>query len=129
MKLPTPFALTHTLVAALVGVALTGASAPQSPTLRVVAPAAGASFTGPDVTVRLEVDGAVLGGRARNGAHALLALDDLPPVKSYSPRFTFRGVSDGTHTLVVELRRAEGGEFDPPVRESVEFRVGAGGER
>jgi len=121
--------LSHTLLAAIAFLALTGAASPQSPTLTIVAPAEGDTVTGPDVTVRLEVDGAVLGGRARNGAHALLALDDLPPVKSYSPRFTFRGVSSGAHTLVVELRRSEGGEFDPPVRESVDFRVGAGGGR
>lgn len=103
------------------------ATAPaQSPEVTIVAPAEGATVAGPDLTVRLEVEGVVLGGRARNGAYALMTLDEMPPVKSYSSRFTFRGVSDGPHLLRVELRRAEGGTFDPPVVATASFRVGDG---
>lgn len=113
------------LVAALA--ALPAAVPAQSPEVRILAPAEGSTVAGPDLTVRLEVEGVVLGGRSRNGAYALMTLDDLPPVKSYSPRFTFRGVSDGEHRLRVELRRAEGGTFDPAVVATASFRVGGRG--
>ena len=102
---------------------LVAAASTQAPELRIVAPAEGATVMGPNVTVLLEVEGVVLGGRARNGAYALLTLDEMPPVKSYSPRFTFRGVAGGSHRLQVELRRAEGGTFDPPVKGSASFQV------
>lgn len=89
--------------------------------VRIVRPQADATVQGTEVTVELEVEGVVLGGRARNGAYALLTLDDLPPVKSFSRRFTFRGVEGGDHLLVVELRRADGTRFEPAASARVRF--------
>jgi hypothetical protein len=124
---PCPISPGKALLAVSLAAVLLSAAPTQAPDLRILAPADGATTQGPDVTVRLEVEGVELGGRSRNGAYALLTLDDLPPVKSYSPRFTFRGVGAGEHRLRVELQRAEGGAFDPPVVDSVVFRVtGAG---
>ncbi|NIR59150.1 MAG: hypothetical protein GWO02_06350, partial [Gammaproteobacteria bacterium] len=71
----------------------------------------------------LEATGVELGSRGRNGAHVLLFLDELPAMKSYAERFTFRGVAPGPHRLRAELRRADGAAFDPPVTAQVEFRV------
>jgi hypothetical protein len=115
------------LLTAVAAAALLAAAPAQSPALRILAPADGATVQGPDLTVRLEVEGVELGGRSRNGAYALMTLDELPPVKSYSPRFTFRGVDTGEHRLQVELRRAEGGAFDPPVVATAEFRIADSG--
>jgi hypothetical protein len=102
---------------------LIGATIVQAPALQVIEPTDGSTVRGSEITVRLQVEGVVLGGRTRNGAYALLTLDEMPPVKSYSPRFTFRGVPPGEHRLRVELRRAEGGEFDPPVLSEIQFTV------
>lgn len=89
--------------------------------VRIVLPQADATIQGTDLVVELEVDGVVLGGRARNCAYALLSLDDVPPVKSFSRRFTFRRVEPGSHRLSVELRRPDGTRFEPEARASVRF--------
>lgn len=109
------------LLAAALGAA-SAAGAKGQATLRIVRPAGEATVHGADVLVELAVEGAVLGGRARNGAYALLVLDDAPPVKSLAPRFTFRGVRPGEHTLVAQLRRPDGSRFEPDARAEVRFR-------
>ena len=97
----------------------------QAPTVKIVEPAAGGAITGPDLRVRVLAEGVELGSRGRNGAHVLLRLDELPAMKSFAERFTFRGVDAGTHRLHVELRRHDGGSFEPAVTASVEFTVTA----
>lgn len=118
-----------TVAVALVGGALAIAALQSSqPSLRIVAPEANERVSGTDVEVILEVRGAELVGRASSaGAYVLLQLDQLPPVKCYSNRFTFQGVSEGGHLLRAELRRADGTSMDPPVRARVRFTVVAPG--
>ena len=111
-------------LAAILAAALTvQAVGPQAPTLKIVEPGDGASVTGGDVALLLEATGVQIGSRGRNGAHVLLFLDELPAMKSYAERFTFRGVAAGPHRLRAELRRPDGAAFDPPVVAQVEFRV------
>jgi len=101
------------------------ARAAQTPSVKILEPTAGSAVAGPDVRVQLEAEGVELGSRGRNGAHVLLRLDELPAMKSYAERFTFRGVAAGPHRLHVELRRPDGGGFEPAVTASVEFTVTA----
>lgn len=109
-------------LALLLLVASPAVAGQSQPGLRVVRPAADEPVSGSTVVVELEVEGAVLGGRSRNGAYALLTLDDMPPVKSLAPLFRFRNVAPGNHQLVVELRRQDGSAFEPPVEARVRFR-------
>ena len=110
----------------LTGVMAPGTAAPQEqPGLRIVRPEDGSVVAGPRLAIALSIRGVVLGGRSRNGAFVLLELDELPPMKSYAERFEFRGVEDGLHVLVAELRRPDGSAFEPPVRETVRFEVSA----
>jgi hypothetical protein len=101
------------------------ARAAQTPSVTILEPANESTVAGPDVRVRVEAEGVELGSRGRNGAHVLLRLDEMPAMKSYAERFTFRGVAVGTHRLQVELRRPDGGGFEPAVTASVEFTVTA----
>ncbi len=95
----------------------------QEASLSIESPSPGSTVAGSEFTVKLQVQGAVLGERSRNGAQVLLYLDRYPPVKSYSESFTFRGVDAGEHRLVAELRHADGTPFEPAVRASVSFKV------
>lgn len=99
--------------------------AAQTPSVKILEPASKSTVAGPDVRVRVEAEGVELGSRGRNGAHVLLRLDDMPAMKSYAERFTFRGVAAGVHRLHAELRRPDGGGFEPAVTASVEFTVTA----
>lgn len=101
------------------------AIAAQTPSVKILEPANKSTVAGPDVRVRVEAEGVELGSRGRNGAHVLLRLDDMPAMKSYAERFTFRGVTAGVHRLHVELRRPDGGGFEPAVTASVEFTITA----
>lgn len=112
------------LVALLLAAGLgAGAAAQGLPTLTILEPPQEARLAGPDVVVRLHAEGAIIGGRSRNGTHVLLRLDQLPPVKSYAEHFTFRGVEPGEHRLEAELRRTDDQPFDPPVVAVVSFRL------
>ena len=122
----TGWALKITVVALLAGTLPAYAS--QTPSVKILEPAENSSVAGPDVPIRLEAEGVELGSRGRNGAHVLLRLDEMPAMKSYAERFTFRGVAPGTHRLHVELRRPDGGGFEPAVTASVEFTVTAAAE-
>jgi len=116
-------------IALAVSMALVAGALPvraaQTPSVRILEPANDSTVAGPDVRVRLEADGVELGSRGRSGAHVLLRLDEMPAMKSYAERFTFRGVAAGTHRLRVELRRPDGGGFEPAVTASIEFTVAA----
>ncbi|HEX9697891.1 MAG TPA: hypothetical protein VGD06_00395 [Acidobacteriota bacterium] len=108
-------------VAALVALAL--AQAPE-PALHIVSPADGGAVSGGNVVVRMQVAGVELTPRRTgNAAYVLLRLDELPPVKGYSDTFTFQDVAAGSHLVRVELRRADGSAFNPPVRSQVRFTV------
>ncbi|NKB88709.1 MAG: hypothetical protein GKS06_10860 [Acidobacteria bacterium] len=104
------------LIASVAGPAL-----PQTPTIEIVAPTEDANVAGPDLRVQVTAEGVELGSRGRNGAHLLLSLDEMPAMKSYGERFTFRGVADGEHTLTVELRRPDGAAFEPAITAEVSF--------
>lgn len=94
------------------------------PRVSVLSPGQDAQVTGPDVEVRMEVEGVTLSPRrSRMGAYVLLRLDDAPPVKTFTDNFTYKGVGAGSHTLRVELRRNDDTPFDPPVRTQVRFAV------
>lgn len=97
--------------------------AQEAASVRFVAPREGETLDGRNVAVVLETEGVVLGGRASDGAYALLSLDGMPAVKSYSHRFTFRNVAAGEHRLQVELRRNDGAAFNPPAQAAVSFRL------
>ena len=99
--------------------------AAQTPSVKILEPAGESTVAGPDVRVRVAAEGVELGSRGRNGAHVLLRLDEMPAMKSYAERFTFRGVAPGTHRLQVDLRRPDGSGFEPAVTASVEFTVAA----
>lgn len=110
--------------AALLAATLTVRAA-QTPSVKILEPAGESTVAGPDVRVRVAAEGVNLGSRGRNGAHVLLRLDEMPAMKSYAERFTFRGVAAGTHRLQVELRRPDGRGFEPAVTARVEFTVAA----
>lgn len=105
---------------------LSGVAGPQDASVTILQPRSDQLLTGSAVLVQIEVEGVVLGGRSRNGAYALLTLDDMASVKSLAPRFRFRNVDPGDHELLVELRRPDGSRFDPAVEASVRFRTEAG---
>ena len=116
------------LALAVSAILLAGVPAPRPPevaSVKILEPTEASTLAGPDVRVRVQAEGAELGSRGRNGAHVLLRLDQMPAMKSYAERFTFRGVAAGAHRLHVELRRPDGGGFEPPVTASVEFTVAA----
>ena len=116
-----PFAVC--LMASLATVA---ASPLPQPSLQIIQPEDGSSISGPDVTVRTEVVGVELGSRSRSGAYLLLRIDSLPAVKSYSERFTFKGLARGEHELRAELRRSDGRPLEPAVMASARFSVVGG---
>lgn len=92
--------------------------------IEVASPENGAEVTGPNVEIRMRVEGVELTSRRSGaGAHVLLRLDDHPPVKSFNDRFTFQGVSTGNHMVRVELRHTDGSAFSPPARAQVRFAV------
>jgi hypothetical protein len=112
------------VVAGLFLVAPAQTSQEGQPSVRVLSPVQDAQLTGPDIEVRMEVDGVTLSPRrSRMGAYVLLRLDNAPPVKTFTDNFTYKGVSVGSHTLRVELRRNDDTSFDPPVRTQVRFAV------
>jgi hypothetical protein len=118
-----------TLAVALVSLCLAAVaetSQEGQPMVRVLSPAQDAQVAGPDVEVRMEVEGVTLSPRrSRMGAYILLRLDNAPPVKTFTDNFTYKGVTAGNHTLRVELRRNDDTSFDPPVRTQVRFSVRA----
>jgi len=118
---------TASFVAAVLVVLAPGAHAGQGPSVEILEPPVDAAVAGPDVRVRVEASGVGLGRRGRNGAHVLLQLDDMPAMKSYAERFTFRSVGDGEHRLEVELRRPDGAAFEPAVTASTTFTVASTG--
>lgn len=100
------------------------AIAQQEVGIRVTSPENGDSVEGPDVELWMQVTGVELTSRRSGaGGHVLLRLDDHPPVKSFTERFTFQGVSTGNHVVRVELRHTDGSSFSPPVRAQVRFAV------
>jgi len=106
------------------GSALPGVPGQEEVALRVASPENGEQVRGPDVEIRMRVTGVELTSRRSGaGGHLLLRLDDHPPVKSFSERFTFQGVSTGNHVVRVELRHTDGSAFSPPARAQVRFAV------
>ena len=96
----------------------------RQPRISVLSPVQDAQVAGPDVQILMEVEGVTLSPRrSRMGAYVLLRLDNAPPVKTFTDNFTYKGVSAGSHTLRVELRRNDDTSFDPPVRTQVRFDV------
>lgn len=92
--------------------------------IRVTSPDNGDQVEGPNVEIRMAVEGVELTARRSGaGAHILLRLDDHPPVKSSTDRFTFQGVSAGNHVVRVELRHTDGSAFNPPARAQIRFTV------
>lgn len=122
MKIRRTFVAVCLLAAAAIGAPGPAAGTSQA-ALRIVRPEPDQTIAGGNVVVEIEVEGVVLGGRTRNGAYALLTLDDMPPVKSLAPRFTFRNVPAGEHLVLAELRRPDGSRFEPEVEVRVRFRT------
>ena len=113
-------------VVLIVAVSLTAvaASQAQKPAVQIVNPGDGTVVAGRNVVVEMRVQGVELTPRrASNGAYLLLRIDDGPPVKSFTSKFTFQDVQAGNHLLRCELRRSDGSTFDPPVRTQVRFTV------
>jgi len=118
---PTVFLL---VLVSLFMVAPAETSQEGQPSIVVLSPEQDGQVAGPDIEVRMEVDGVTLSPRrSRVGAYVLLRLDNAPPVKTFTDNFTYKGVSAGSHTLRVELRRNDDTSFDPPVRTQVRFTV------
>ncbi len=112
------------VMASLFLVAPAETSQERQPQISVLSPVQDAQVAGPNVQVRMEVEGVTLSPRrSRMGAYVLLRLDNAPPVKTFTDNFTYKGVSAGSHTLRVELRRNDDTSFDPPVRTQVRFTV------
>ena len=104
----------------------TAASQAQEPAVRIVSPGNGAVVEAQNVVVEMQVQGVELTPRrTSNAAYVLLRMDDAPPVKSFTSKFTFQDVSTGNHLLRAELRRADGSTFNPPARTQVRFSVRA----
>jgi hypothetical protein len=111
---------------AIAGLTVVAMAQEQQPSVRVLSPANGAVVDGRNVELRMDVKGVRLTPRpSSNAAYVLLRLDDAPPVKAYSDSFTFQEVNPGSHVVRVELRRSNGGAFNPPVRTRVRFAVRA----
>lgn len=114
------------VVLLIVAASLTAVAASQAqrPAVQIVSPDNGAAVEGRNVVVEMRVQGVELTPRrASNGAYLLLRIDDAPPVKSFTSKFTFQDVQAGNHLLRCELRRSDGSAFDPPVRTQVRFTV------
>lgn len=110
----------------LVAIAALAMSQGQQPSLRILSPENGAAVAGPNIELKMEVEGVELTPRqSPNSAYVQLRLDDMPPVKAYSDNFTFQGVTPGNHVIRVELRRGNGSELNPPVKTQVRFAVRA----
>ena len=116
------------LLIAATGLAAVALAQAQEPAVRIVSPENGGAVEGRNVELKMEVQGVQLTPRrSSNSAYLQLRLDDLPPVKGYSEIFTFQEVAAGNHVVRVELRRADGSEFQPPRRTQVRFTVRATG--
>lgn len=114
------------LLVGLAAIAALAMAQAQQPSLRILSPENGAAVAGPNIELRMEVEGVELTPRqSPNSAYVQLRLDDKPPVKAYSDSFTFQGVTPGNHMVRVELRRGNGSELNPPVRTQVRFAVRA----
>ena len=111
---------------AAVALAVVAVAQESRPQIRVLDPAPNAEVVARDVTVRMKVSGVELApDGSRMGAYIVLRLDDAPPVKSYTNRFTFQEVPVGQHVLRAELRRSDGTAYNPPARTQVRFSVRA----
>jgi hypothetical protein len=114
------------LLLAVMGLATLGLSQAPNPGVQILSPENDAVVQGPDVVVKMRVQGVQLTPRrSGNGAYLMLRMDDSPPVKGYSDTFTYRDVPAGNHVVRVELRRADGTVFNPPLRTQVRFSVRA----
>ena len=112
------------LLVGVLGFAVAAAAQGTRPQIRVLAPRDATEVAGPNIEIRMQVRGVDLAARRSGpGAYILLSLDDGPPMKSYTDRFTFQGVDAGDHILRAELRRTDDTGFNPPVRAQVRFSV------
>ena len=114
------------LLFAALGLAALGFSQAPDLGVQIISPENDGVVQGHDVVVKMRVQGVQLTPRrSSNGAYLMLRMDDSPPVKGYSDTFTFRDVPAGNHVVRVELRRADGTVFNPPLRTQVRFSVRA----
>jgi hypothetical protein len=119
----------------------------QQAQVTISSPASGATVTGPDVTVTINVSGTTLVPAAQATkvedlhVHYLLDVDPSPylagttPVPQGDPNivhsgatsYTFNNVAAGSHRVTVLLGFADHRAVQPPVAPSVTFTVAAAG--
>jgi hypothetical protein len=123
------------------------ALAQQAPQVVITAPANGATVSGPDVTITIQVTGTTLVPAANatklDDLHVHYVLDADPTpylsgttaipagnpniVHSAALSNTFTGVGPGAHRVTVILGKSDHTAVQPPVAPAVSFTVGAAG--
>jgi len=95
------------------------------PTLKLVAPAAGAEVPAGAVKVAVETTGLkfTMPGNTNvaGEGHVHFTLDGGSEQMSTEPEYEFKDVSAGPHKLVAELVQNNTEKFDPPIRQELEF--------
>ena len=97
------------------------------PTIKVLAPLAGSTVTGSDLSVRIETTGLKFVDpsttRVPGEGHVHFVLDGQPVKMSITPEYVFKGLAPGPHTLRSELVQNDTAPFSPAVLETVQFTV------
>jgi hypothetical protein len=96
--------------------------------ITIVEPERGELVEGDSVTVKIELEGACLLEEAQrevrpDTGHMHLTLDSEVVTLLAGLEFTIDDVGPGSHLLQAEFSAADHGPFDPPVVQTVQFRV------
>jgi hypothetical protein len=106
-----------------------GSSRPSSTgSIEITQPTRGEVVEGPSVTVKVALEGATLLEEASRNirpdtGHMHITLDGTVITLLAGLEYTIETVEPGTHVLQAEFVAADHGPFDPPVIETVSFRV------
>jgi hypothetical protein len=129
---PRPASLIVTLLVLglaglLAGCAASPAATVAPPAIKVLAPLDGTEVAGTELKVQVETTGLKLVNPSNTlvpgEGHVHFTLDGQPFKMSVSPDYVFTDVTPGPHTLKAELVQNDTKSFDPPVAQTVTFRV------
>jgi hypothetical protein len=95
------------------------------PTMKLVAPAEGATVPAGDLRMAVETTGLKFVMASNNvvpgEGHVHFTLDDKPFQMSIDPEYVMKDVAPGPHTLKAELVQNDTKSFDPPVLQTITF--------
>lgn len=99
----------------------------ETPTIKLVLPAAGATVPAGTVQVAVETTGLEFvmpsGTNVAGQGHVHFTLDDRPFLMSIEKQAEFENVEPGPHTLEAELVQNDTDSFNPPIKQEIEFVV------